>query len=77
MSALALMALVPPRSQVTGGEITLAGRACPSSRFAAGSRFEAKEISMIFQDPLSSLNPSFSVGFQISEMFRRRAAVTR
>ena len=66
LTSLAVMGLLPPGGEVVGGEIH-----GPGGTFWAGpGRQEApvgKEVAMIFQDPMSSLNPSMRVGAQVAE----------
>ena len=63
----AVMGLLEPPGYIAGGTITLNGEAI-SGRDEAGMRsLRGKTISMIFQDPLTSLNPLFTVGEQLVE----------
>ncbi|MBE0699053.1 MAG: ABC transporter ATP-binding protein [Anaerolineaceae bacterium] len=67
---LSILGLVRPPGQVAEGEILFKGR---DMREMNGSELRAirgKEIAMIFQDPLSTLNPVFPVGEQIRETLR-------
>jgi oligopeptide/dipeptide ABC transporter ATP-binding protein len=67
---LSILGLVRPPGQVSEGEILFKGR---DMREMNGSELRAirgKEIAMIFQDPLSTLNPVFPVGEQIRETLR-------
>ena len=78
VTAQAIMALLPkPEGSIVGGRIVYHGVdlvAEPVSRVRA---LCATEIAMIFQDPLSSLNPVFRVGWQIAEVFRRRRGIPK
>ena len=71
MTALSLMRLVPePPGRIVGGSVRLLGRdllqlAEPEMRAVRG-----KDISMIFQEPMTSLNPVLTIGSQISETIR-------
>ncbi|MCU4162036.1 ATP-binding cassette domain-containing protein, partial [Acidiphilium sp. AL] len=71
MTALALMGLVPePSGAITGGSIRLGDEeivGAPSERLR---RLRGKDISMIFQEPMTALNPVFSIGTQIAETIR-------
>ena len=65
---------VPP-AVITGGGIRFQGRDMLTMDADEQRQIRGPGISMIFQDALSSLNPVYSVGFQIGEMFRvHRAA---
>jgi len=66
-TAFGLMRLVPAPGEVTGGSIEFAGRDLLQISEDAMSDVRGKEIGMIFQNPLDSLNPVYSVGFQIAE----------
>ncbi len=71
MTALALMGLVPnPPGKVTSGSIQIASRELVGLGGDAMRRIRGKEIGMIFQEPMSSLNPVFTVGEQIAESVR-------
>jgi len=71
MTALAIMGLVPdPPGRVAGGAIRLLGEDLTRADERRMSRIRGKEISMIFQEPMSSLNPVYTVGDQIGETVR-------
>lgn len=73
VTAQAIMALLPQGSaKITGGQINYAGRNLARLPRAQVRPLCATEIAMVFQDPLSSLNPVFRVGSQIAELFWRR-----
>ena len=72
MTALALMGLVPqPVGRIAGGSIRLAGEDINSVSEARLRELRGNEISMIFQEPMTSLNPVYTVGEQIAEVLRR------
>ena len=76
VTAQALLGIVPkPAGRVCGGSISYDGRDLLAPGAAKGLR--GREIAMVFQDPLSSLNPVFRVGAQIGEMFRRHRGASR
>jgi peptide/nickel transport system ATP-binding protein/oligopeptide transport system ATP-binding protein len=76
VTAQAVMGIVPkPAGRVCGGSISYDGRDLLAPGVAKGLR--GREIAMVFQDPLSSLNPVFRVGAQIGEMFRRHRGASR
>jgi len=71
VSMLALMGLLPkPPAVIDGGQALWKGRDLLSLREREMQRLRGKEISMIFQDPLSALNPVHRVGRQIGEVMR-------
>ncbi|MCS6766456.1 MAG: ABC transporter ATP-binding protein [Candidatus Protistobacter heckmanni] len=72
VSALAAMGLLPKESAVigAGSEILFAGRDLLALDARERRAVCGKEIAMIFQEPMSSLNPVFTVGFQIGEALR-------
>lgn len=73
VTAQALMALLPkPIGSIVGGSILYDGVDLATRPVKEIRKLCATEIGMVFQDPLSSLNPVFRVGYQIAEPFRRR-----
>jgi len=68
MTALSLMRLIPdPPGKIVSGSVTLAGRDLVALDEAAMRRVRGKDVSMIFQEPMTSLNPVMTVGRQIAE----------
>ncbi len=75
MTALSLLRLLPDNGRVTGGQVDLDGTdvlALPESRMR---EFRGRKISMIFQEPATSLNPVMTVGRQIREVIERHTAL--
>ncbi|MGQ0575963.1 MAG: dipeptide ABC transporter ATP-binding protein [Pseudonocardia sp.] len=66
VTSLAVMGLLPETASV-GGSVTLAGRELLGLDDRRMSAIRGRELAMVFQDPLSSLTPIFSVGAQIVE----------
>lgn len=69
LTALSLMGLLPNGSKL-GGQATWKGRDLLCLTEAQYREIRGREIAMIFQDPMSSLNPSYTVGFQIEEVLK-------
>ena len=68
MTALSLMRLVPrPNGRIAGGSMLLAGRDLRQLTDAEMRQVRGQEISMIFQEPMTSLNPVLTIGQQIAE----------
>ena len=71
MTALSIMGLIPsPPGQITSGSIKLAGQELIGLDIDSLCKIRGKEIGMIFQEPMTSLNPVFTVGEQIAESVR-------
>ncbi|AWN48517.1 methionine ABC transporter ATP-binding protein [Methylobacterium terrae] len=66
----AVIGLIDPPGRIAGGEIRLAGERIDNLPPEAMRRVRGKRIGMIFQDPLTSLNPLYRVGRQIEETIR-------
>ena len=64
----AIMGLLPPGGKIDSGEVILNGRNIANLPEKELMKIRGAEISMIFQDPLTSLNPTMTVGKQITEM---------
>jgi oligopeptide/dipeptide ABC transporter ATP-binding protein len=68
VSALTIMRLVPsPPGHIDGGEVTFKGESLLKKSESEMRRIRGKDIAMIFQDPMTSLNPVLTVGEQIAE----------
>jgi peptide/nickel transport system ATP-binding protein len=71
MTALSIMRLVPnPPGKIVGGTITLEGRDLLKLDEAEMRDIRGNDISMIFQEPMTSLNPVLTIGHQIGEALR-------
>ena len=78
MTALAIMGLIPsPPGRVAGGSISLAGENLLQASDTRLRAVRGNDISMVFQEPMTSLNPVFTVGDQISETLRRHQGLNR
>jgi peptide/nickel transport system ATP-binding protein len=70
ITGAAIIGLLEPPGRIAGGEVRLAGRRIDSLPPAELRRVRGKEIGAIFQDPLTSLNPLYTVGRQLVETIR-------
>jgi dipeptide transport system ATP-binding protein len=70
VSMLATMGLLPWTAKVTADKMTFNGRDLLGLSTADRRKIVGKDIAMIFQEPVASLNPCFTVGFQIEEVLR-------
>lgn len=68
VAVLALMGLLPWTADVTADRLQFDGQDLLSLSPRAHRAVRGKDIAMIFQEPMTSLNPCFTVGFQITEM---------
>jgi peptide/nickel transport system ATP-binding protein len=73
-SAMALMGLLPGNSRISGS-IQLSGREVAGLEGAALRRLRGKDVAVIFQEPMTALNPVFTIGFQIVEAIRSQLQV--
>jgi oligopeptide/dipeptide ABC transporter ATP-binding protein len=76
VTMLAVMGLLP-RSAKVSGSVRLRGRELLTSHGEVQRQLRGKEMAMIFQDPLSALNPVYRVGTQIAEMVRAHTKVSK
>ncbi|MCA1298345.1 ABC transporter ATP-binding protein [Stappia indica] len=67
LTGAAVIGLLEPPGRIAGGEIRLKGERIDTLSPAALRRVRGKRIGMVFQDPLTSLNPLFTIGDQIIE----------
>lgn len=70
MTGAAILGLLERPGRVAGGEILLEGRRIDTLSDAQMAKIRGREIGAIFQDPLTSLNPLFTVGAQLIETLR-------
>lgn len=78
VTALSVLRLLPkPAGRIAGGQILFKGRDLVSLPETKMRRVRGNDISMIFQEPMTSLNPVYSVGFQIVETIRRHRRMNR
>jgi peptide/nickel transport system ATP-binding protein len=84
VTALSVLKLIPmPPGRIAGGQILWRGRDLVPLRPHDMRKIRSKEIAIIFQEPMTSLNPVYTIGDQISEVIRlheglgRRAALDR
>ncbi len=76
--ALSIMQLVQdPPGKITNGEVWLDGRDLLKLSDREMKKVRGAEVAMIFQDPMTSLNPVFTVGFQIVEALRLHNDMTK
>ena len=69
VTALSILQLVRAPGKIIDGSVTFKGKNLLNLKESEVRNFRGKDITMIFQDPLNSLNPVFTVGKQISEVF--------
>jgi oligopeptide/dipeptide ABC transporter ATP-binding protein len=78
LTALSIMRLISPPGRIEeGSEITYAGRDLVAASAEQMQSIRGNEISMIFQEPMSSLNPAHTVGAQIAEAVRLHRPVSK
>ena len=77
VTAFSITGLVPPPGKIAGGEISLNGIALTKLSNKQMRSVRGKKVSMVFQEPMTSLNPVLTVGEQISEVFRRHEKLDR
>jgi len=77
MTALSIMRLVAPPGRIVDGEIVFDGRDLLKLSNAEMRAVRGDDIAMIFQDPMTSLNPVFTVGEQIAEALRLHRKLSR
>jgi len=67
LTGASIIGLLEPPGRIAGGEILLAGRRIDNLPYEEMRRIRGREIGMVFQDPLTSLNPLYTVGRQLIE----------
>jgi dipeptide transport system ATP-binding protein len=77
VSMLAVMGLLPDTATITADEMIFDGINLLAMSPQERRKLIGREITMIFQEPVASLNPSFTVGFQIEEVLRLNLGMNR
>ena len=77
VTAQALLGLIELPGRITGGDVRWKGRSLVHDAASTLNEVRGHEIAMVFQDPMTSLNPLFTVGAQIAETLRRHLHLGR
>ena len=78
VTALSILQLLPkPAGRIAAGQILFEGRDLVKMSAAEIRRIRGNEISMIFQEPMTCLNPVYTVGFQIQEVLRKHRQMSK
>jgi dipeptide transport system ATP-binding protein len=77
VTMLALMGLVPFPGRVTADKLSFAGRDLLTLSDRERRQLTGKDVAMIFQEPTTSLNPCFTIGFQLTETLRLHEGMDR
>src|SRR5215468_5948773 len=74
---LSIMGLLPPGGSIVGGSVQLTGRELAALPEAELRKLRGNEMAMIFQDPLTSLDPTKTIGYQVAEPVRLHRGASR
>ncbi|GIU82799.1 MAG: ABC transporter ATP-binding protein [Acidobacteria bacterium] len=77
VTALSVMRLIPPPGKIVSGEIVFKGENLADVSEERMREIRGNSIAMIFQDPMTSLNPVYTVGEQIAEVLRLHRKMSR
>jgi dipeptide transport system ATP-binding protein len=77
VSMLAVMGLLPWTARVTADALRFQGRDISNLTSSERRKLVGKDVAMIFQEPIASLNPCFTVGFQIDETLREHTKLNK
>lgn len=77
VTALSLLRLVPYPGKVVAGQVNLRGRDLVEMEEAELRRIRGREVAMVFQDPMTSLNPMLTIGAQVQEVFTTHLSVSK
>ncbi|HEX9162713.1 MAG TPA: ABC transporter ATP-binding protein [Thermoanaerobaculia bacterium] len=77
VTAMSIMRLVAPPGRITGGEVRFKGRDLASLSEKQMREVRGNDIAMVFQEPMTSLNPVFKIGSQVAEAIRLHKDVSR
>jgi len=77
VTSLAIMGLLPSRGVKISGEVRYGGRNLLEASSSEMNELRGREIAMVFQDPMTSLNPVIPIGKQLTEVLRRHTKADR
>ena len=77
MTGIAIIGLMEPPGRIAGGEIRCGASGSTTCAYEAMRRIRGRRIGMVFQDPLTSLNPLYTVAQQLIETIRTHMDVSR
>jgi oligopeptide/dipeptide ABC transporter ATP-binding protein len=77
VTASSIMGIVQPPGKVVGGSVLFDGRELVGRKESELENIRGREIAMIFQDPMTSLNPTLKIGTQITEVLERHLKMKR
>jgi oligopeptide/dipeptide ABC transporter ATP-binding protein len=77
VTALSIMGLLPPSGRIVSGSIRFEGRELTTMSQRELEDIRGRQIAMIFQDPMTSLNPTLTIGTQIMETMQRHLDFSR
>jgi peptide/nickel transport system ATP-binding protein len=76
LTSLAIMGLLPRAARLTADAIALKGRSLLGMSEAAWRKLRGERVAMIFQDPMTALDPCYRIGNQMSEVLRQHRSVS-
>jgi peptide/nickel transport system ATP-binding protein len=77
ITGLAIIGLLEPPGRIAGGEVRLEGRRIDNLRHEEMRKVRGRKIGVVFQDPLTSLNPLYTVGKQLIETILTHLSLSR
>jgi peptide/nickel transport system permease protein len=76
-TAFSILGLLPPEAHVTADDITFGGQEIAGLDRAAMNRLRGRRIAYVPQEPMSNLDPSFRIGFQLTEPIRHHLGLSK
>jgi peptide/nickel transport system ATP-binding protein len=77
MTSLSIMQLLPKTGEISEGEIRFRGRNLVGLNYREMAQIRGRQIAMIFQEPMTSLNPVLTIGLQLTESIIRHMKVSK
>lgn len=77
VSSHCILRLIPGNGKIKGGKILFEGKDITQMSKGELAKLRGNEISMIFQDPMTSLDPLFTIGYQIEESLKKHTDLNR